>query len=54
MNSVSQLPVLHSASYEGGSTINNQPAQRQRPDYEAANRFPIKARWEIANQLVLR
>jgi hypothetical protein len=37
MNSVSQL-----------STLNFQLAQRQRPDYEAANRFLIKARREMA------
>jgi hypothetical protein len=32
------------------SSINHQPAQRQRPDYEAANRFLIKARREMANR----
>ena len=30
------------------STSNHQPAQRQRSDYEAANRFLIKARREMA------
>lgn len=38
MNSVYQL-----------STMNHQLAQRQRPDYEAANRFLIKARREMAD-----
>ena len=39
MNSFSQL-----------STLNHQLAQRQRTDYEAANRFLIEARKEMANQ----
>ena len=38
MNSVHQL-----------STNNHQPAQRQRPNYEAANRFLIKAPREMGN-----
>jgi len=37
MNSVHQL-----------STLNDQLAQRQRPDYEAVNRFLVKARREMA------
>jgi len=32
------------------STINHQLAQRQRPDYEAANCFLLKARREMANR----
>ena len=38
MNAVPQL-----------STITTQPAQRQRPDYESANRFLFKARRELTN-----
>jgi len=32
------------------STVNYQLAERQRSDYEAANRFLTKARREMANQ----
>ncbi len=35
-------------SFYQRSTINHQLAQRRRPDYEAANRFLVKARCEIA------